>query len=365
MAKNAGQDYKISSIKEKVEIELINYNAKKIEKGEESEIEEALEELLANKTFDNIDVENNLGIIGENGITLKKENGTVIIGNIDKVKYKTEVTYEIVSIVNNKINLRLSMKNKAGIQQITCQDIVIGGENQTTLNIDYEVEQNKDYTFNIKLSNKDEDTFVLNVNANLIQIKENTSNSYPTITESGIILEKIVSIEYSDKDAKNYYSLDNGETWLEYEGNIKVSKEGTIKAKSIMSDGIIQIVSKSIKFNLASDAMPAAVYDGSYNNSFTLVGGQGSRRILVDSSMYGKKIWITATEVSDPSGAGWGCVLYAYLNNGTKNRIYRATSKSPSYTRKAVTIPNNVQYLIFEVQYNRGCKWTIKEIEVK
>lgn len=86
---------------------------------------------------------------------------------------------------------------------------------------------------------------------------------------------------------------------------------------------------------------------------------------MVDSSMHGKTIWVTATEWSVSSYEVWLVEIYAYLDDGTKTRIYKTLNKDASYTRRGIVIPQNVQYLIFKVGSANTCKWELREIEVK
>ena len=84
-AKKGKGDYEESAVREKVEMALVDYNSDKVMNGEEGEVEEALNKLLDNNTFDDIEIEENIGIIGDYEITLGKEKGEVIIDSIDKV----------------------------------------------------------------------------------------------------------------------------------------------------------------------------------------------------------------------------------------------------------------------------------------
>lgn len=291
------------------------------------------------------------------------ENEIFKVAKYDKNDNKTEVSYEIVEKVETKYKVVIVVKNDIGIQKLECPNgLEITCNNKNKITIDYEVTENIEHEFTIGLSNKEE-KFIININsANEIKINENTSYAYPIITEDGITIGKTVSI-VCEETPKLYYSLDNGNTWLEYDREIKFLKEGNIKAK-IVQNGITQIVSKNITLNLASDAIQTTAYDGDYKSA-DILKSYYQRKIIVDSSMRGKTIWITAAETSDPRVTAWLLEIYAYLDDGSNSRIYKTLGKDQSYTRRGIVIPQNVQYLIFKVGSANTCKWELREIEVK
>ena len=96
MAKQAGEEYKIASIKERVEQEILVLDADKTTKGETLTVEQALIELEKKETFSEIDLAEETGIC--EGYLIKlgyDEFGNVVIEGISKetgTRLVTEVT---------------------------------------------------------------------------------------------------------------------------------------------------------------------------------------------------------------------------------------------------------------------------------
>ncbi len=84
-AKKGKGDYQEASLREKVEMALVDYNSDKIVRGEEGQIEEALNKLLDKGIFDDIEIEEKIGMTDDYEITLGKEKGEVIIEGVDKI----------------------------------------------------------------------------------------------------------------------------------------------------------------------------------------------------------------------------------------------------------------------------------------
>ena len=83
MAKKAGEDYKIASIRERVEQEILVLQAGKVTNGEKLTVEETLVELEKKGTFSEIDLEQEEGVT--DGCIIKigyDENGNAYIENI-------------------------------------------------------------------------------------------------------------------------------------------------------------------------------------------------------------------------------------------------------------------------------------------
>lgn len=92
MASNTTKTYKIEEIREKVKLALLDYNSRKMTKEEEPEVEDALKNLLENGTFQEINKETSIGIIDDYEITLSKEKGEVVIGEIAKAGLRINVS---------------------------------------------------------------------------------------------------------------------------------------------------------------------------------------------------------------------------------------------------------------------------------
>ncbi len=115
----------------------------------------------------------------------------------------------------------------------------------------------------------------------------NSSAGYPVLTSYGVDFDATTIITYDNRtDIDNYYSVDNGITWLKYKGSFDYAS-GTIIAKSVKKDTRLEIsISKTVA--MPADALKQAAYDG---NDGTRTG---SGIMYIDSSMQGKAIRVRA-----------------------------------------------------------------------
>jgi hypothetical protein len=127
----------------------------------------------------------------------------------------------------------------------------------------------------------------------------NSSSGYPIVTSYGIKYDSAATITYDTRtDIDNYYSLNGGTTWIKYGGTFQCSS-GTIIAKSVKKiSGLSVSVSKTI--SLPGDAIGIQAYDNSDSTYYSVTGAY-SKKILIDSSLYGKKIRVYLTSVTSAS----------------------------------------------------------------
>ncbi|MFA5603838.1 MAG: hypothetical protein WDA12_03170, partial [Bacilli bacterium] len=205
--------------------------------------------------------------------------------------------------------------------------------------------QNEDKTVTIYAKGKDtagnEITVtkkILNIDLDIPKTPVVTSNyGYPTLTSYGVTFDGSTKIEFDTRlDIDNYYSTDNGVTWLTYKGEFQ-SLEGTVKAKSVKRDtGLTAEVTKSI--SMPADALKSQSYDG---NDATLITGVTNQYMRVDSSMKGKNIrvlWYAST----------GSTVYAtYLDflNDNKELISTVTNSRGGLKEEIYTIPHGTKWL--------------------
>lgn len=119
------------------------------------------------------------------------------------------------------------------------------------------------------------------------------SVNYPVITEDDVISPGEISIDFSKKDRiTNYYSLDNGVSWLEYDGNIVVTKNTTVLAKSVSRTGVeSEYSSLYVDATISDTAIPRSAYDKDNSTQFTgATGCSKTKYMLIDEKMQGKKI---------------------------------------------------------------------------
>lgn len=84
-AKNAGEEYNLAGIREKVETEILNLDMEKVLNGETLTVEEVLVKTLENKTFEAVDIEQEIGFKDGYEILLGyNEHGKVVILDMKK-----------------------------------------------------------------------------------------------------------------------------------------------------------------------------------------------------------------------------------------------------------------------------------------
>lgn len=124
------------------------------------------------------------------------------------------------------------------------------------------------------------------------QINILSVDEYPTITKDGIINHSTIEINYDNRDdIRNYYSIDNGQTWTEYTESLNLIS-ATIIAKSVKNESGLEISKKEFINAYAPDAVTAEYYDGSDEwNGYQY----DSRYIDVDNSVIGKKLFFNTS----------------------------------------------------------------------
>ena len=146
-AKKGKGDYEESAVREKVEIALVDYNSDKITKGEEGEVEEALNKLLDNNTFDDIEIEENIGIIDDYEITLGKEKGEVIIDGIDKIIGMLRLRCKLNTRDYTNREVTITVKATGNVIKVIKPDGTEVEANNGQVEFNYPVSTNGNYIF--------------------------------------------------------------------------------------------------------------------------------------------------------------------------------------------------------------------------
>lgn len=111
MAKKAGEDYKIASIRERVEQEILVLQAGKVTNGEKLTVEETLVELEKKGTFSEIDLEQEEGVT--DGCIIKigyDENGNAYIEEINKDnKTRLVITKDPKGYTNESVKIGIAV----------------------------------------------------------------------------------------------------------------------------------------------------------------------------------------------------------------------------------------------------------------
>ncbi len=158
---------------------------------------------------------------------------------IEKIEDSTLKVYYQVCKVNGNIAEALVTVEGSEIEQIICEDIKISAKQKNKIVLDRKFEEDKEYKVEVKLQNEEilrSYTLIYSTNPRIEILNDN-------FTEN--VEEKNIEITYpNNKNLLNYYSLDDGITWIksEEEGNkqqlkVKVSNKYTVTAKSISKEG--------------------------------------------------------------------------------------------------------------------------------
>ncbi|MCI8352178.1 MAG: hypothetical protein HFJ58_00880 [Clostridia bacterium] len=151
IAKTAGENYKIEGIKETIEAEILAIDIEKISKGETLTIEQALVEIKQKGTFEEIDIEENTGIIQGYIIELGyNENGKVVITDIEK-DTGTRITVKLTpsGYTNQNIELEIGVNPK----EIKITNIEVPSTITKNEQGKYEVSKNGTYLIKVTLEN--------------------------------------------------------------------------------------------------------------------------------------------------------------------------------------------------------------------
>ncbi len=165
----------------------------------------------------------------------------------------------------------------------------------------------------------------------------NANAQYPILTSYGVDFNSSTTIVYdSRKDVKNYYSLDNGATWIEYTGEFKLTT-GTIKAKSVKtSTGLEVTATKTV--GLPTDAIGPAAYDGNESTYISVITDQ---YMLVDSSMEGKNIRIYWTA----GYTGVAIESYIYYLDENKQVISSISTDNKNGVSQVYKVPSKTVWI--------------------
>ncbi len=322
--------------------------------------------------------------IGNNSIVTVIENGDYTFYVTDQVGNTKVVVVKVTNVDTTppKIDIDVTPETKVGTTAIVTIDYndsvtnqyKVGTSNATwlTYNGSFTIDsynilskgwQNEDKTVTIYAKGKDtagnEITVtrkILNLDLDIPKTPVVTSNyGYPTLTSYGVTFDGSTKIEFDTRlDIDNYYSIDNGVTWLTYTGEFQ-SLEGTVKAKSVKRDtGLTAEITKQI--NMPTDAIQSPAYDG--NN--TTYSYSGNNVILnVDSSMRGKSVnVIMGMQKCKSSSYGGATHTFKYLNS---SGALISTQEVANNYKGNINIPEGTYS--FYITTDKGYCPTVYEIE--
>ena len=182
---------------------------------------------------------------------------------------------------------------------------------------------------------------------------------YPIMKNTGGYDNKELTITYTAQEGTSaYYSLDNGSTWVKYNGKTTVSATN-VKVKLVrdLSRREGSVVTATVTCNLPADAMPADAYNGNgYVVPVTNSSSGGSlviKKMDIDPSLRGKKLYVNITMTTNY--ASWAKEGYIKFYNSSGEEITDAkyTLRRNFNTKAYVDIPSNA--VRFSISYVDGC----------
>lgn len=365
--KQAREKYSIGEAKEKLTTKLMQLQTEVTDEEQRSATIEDINKLVDenskyyDKEIESVKDRNENKLVKMSGYYFEVDGQLNIVGNIDASELAvTETTYKVNSTNGNIMNVTVNIKNEIGIQKVIKPDnneVTLAGTKEQVA-IDYDVEDGKEYKFKVQLIGSDEQkeyTLKANLNAKP-EIKQNKSNAYPTITEYGIEINKTVKIDYGES-TNNYYSLDDGSSWIKYtEDGVSVKKEGKILAKSEINGEITKESQENITMQLASDAISKEWYDGDENTYASIGRFERKKYLLVDESAIGKKIKMKVS----------GSPIYMYITNKSGDEIIFKNIDGEIIPEGAVKIeiynPTSVGMNIYEMGMNTDAEIECDEV---
>ena len=165
----------------------------------------------------------------------------------------------------------------------------------------------------------------------------NSNYGYPILTEYGVEVDGSTEIIYDDReDIDNFYSLDNGNTWLKYEGSF-TALSGTIRAKSVKKVSGLEIET-SKEVSMPADAIGPEAYDGNGETYYINPDRDSKKYIKVDPSARGKNVYIKSD-----------IYYYSYISainaEGKETKLIYASSYDTVKTDQEYTIPEDTEML--------------------
>ena len=299
--KQAKEKYLISDAKEKLITKLMKLQIEVTDEEQRSATIDDINKMVdKNSKYYDVEIESvkdkkENKIVKISGYYFEVDDKLNIVGNIDASELAAiETTYKVNSTNGNFMSVTVKIKCESGIQKVIKPDnnevTPVGKKEQVA--IDYDIEDGKEYKFKVQLvGSKEQKEYILKANLNAKpEIKQNESDAYPTLTEYGVEINKIIKIDYGE-NTNNYYSLDNGNSWIKYtEDGISIKKEGNILAKSVINGEITRETQEDISVQLANDAVTKDWIDGDENTAAGLGRFTRNKFLLVDESAIGKKI---------------------------------------------------------------------------
>lgn len=217
------------------------------------------------------------------------------IGNAKKEEVETKAKYTIVETNGQDYKILITIENPNGIESIISEDITIEGRGKNKISIDKKLSEGQEYQIKVKVQGEEEELYTLIATSKIPSVTITNMNT------TGDGTTKTVEIQYpSNEKYKNYYSLDDGITWQEYEGPINAIEvdNRTITAKIGVKEGKAIENTAEVGAVIISDSLGAAAEKA-------VIGNNRYYRIAIKDEVY---------------------TVHTYVENGdtifTSNRTY-------------------------------------------
>ena len=231
---------------------------------------------LGNETIKEIEITN----IDKDAPDIEIKVLSTVIGTSTEV----EIDYGDSVTTEYKIGEKGTYQNYTGTFTLSSYDLFELANEDGSLTI---YAKGKDQAGNEK--EVKEITYVLDLNKfetpNIV-----TSDGYPMLTSTGMVLGKPTYIEYDSKttDVENYYRIDGGK-WLPYTGGITFVS-GHVEAKSIRESTGLEFTSEA-DVVVPTDAVGEKTYNENLEDYDTIAAGR-SKKFTVSPNLVGRKIKI-------------------------------------------------------------------------
>lgn len=311
-----------------------------------------------------------MGNVNKNNRNIEKQ-----LIHQEKIK-EIYAEYKIYKINGEEISATISFFSNVGnIEYVIAPNgnNIKAEDERSTLSIDYKLTNGVEYVFKLKIAGREEEDWVLRADASdKPLITMGTSEKYALIKKDAIYLQKTVDIDYGEKieGYKNYYSIDNGDTWEEYTQQITINQKiDYVLAKTIKDSEeektIERIIKNKVEWELAEDALTKEAYDENKDTSMLVADGINGTKgqtenkyIKIDPEIEGFKIRVklqgkgtivTFLGSDKTTGLGNGIVIGNTDNNISENIL---------------TVPAGARYLMFSMNVTKNSYSNIYEIEI-
>lgn len=236
----------VAKIRETIEMQIQKVQETETKLRNEITVQSILQELLDNKTFENIDKETKIGNIGKYEVKLNSSvEGKILIENI-KQSEGVKVTYKLYpTTYTNKEKVDIVLKVEGKVKSVSKPDGLIIYPNKDIVGVDYLVNSNGTYEFIVE--KEDGTKITKNVIVDTIdKLKPKDFEITAETTKTGgiVVNENIEDEEANEENVKSgirrieyYVKLKTGKEYTKYGTNtIKNLPSGTYNVYAIAYD---------------------------------------------------------------------------------------------------------------------------------